>query len=125
MFRDILSDFPLLEDRLFHPENKEAINSFFAGEMKVSQLLRKKTFLLCTSGNPASLEGCCGDLRRGEGGEQKGDRGGGEGGVQEGRPGHPDEHAAPHHHLDGVDAQARDIFSCCDTRGLPPVELGF
>merc|ERR1719495_788680 len=32
--RDILSDFPLLEDRLFHPENKEAINSFFAGEMK-------------------------------------------------------------------------------------------
>ena len=46
MFRDILSDFPLLEDRLFHPENKEAINSFFAGEMKVSQLLRTKTFTL-------------------------------------------------------------------------------
>ena len=35
MLRDILVEFPLLEDSLFHPENKDAINSFFAGEMKV------------------------------------------------------------------------------------------
>jgi len=32
--RDILVEFPLLEDSLFHPENRDAINSFFAGEMK-------------------------------------------------------------------------------------------
>jgi len=32
--RDILAEFPLLQDSLFHPVNKDAINSFFAGEMK-------------------------------------------------------------------------------------------
>ena len=33
--REILTEFPLLEDSLFHPGNKDVINSFFAGEMKV------------------------------------------------------------------------------------------
>ena len=38
LIRDILAEFPLLEDSLFHPVNKDAINSFFAGEMKVCDL---------------------------------------------------------------------------------------
>ena len=38
MFRDVLAEFPLLEDSLFHPTNRDAINSVFAGEMKVWEL---------------------------------------------------------------------------------------
>ena len=38
LIRDILAEFPLLQDSLFHPVNKDAINSFFAGEMKVCDL---------------------------------------------------------------------------------------
>ena len=30
-----MADFPLLEDAVFHPDNKEAINAFFAGQMEV------------------------------------------------------------------------------------------
>ena len=33
--RDLVAEFPLLEDAVFHPANKEAINSFFAGQLKV------------------------------------------------------------------------------------------
>ena len=33
--RDLVADFPLLEDAVFHPDNKEAINAFFAGQMEV------------------------------------------------------------------------------------------
>ena len=38
MFRDISAEFPLLQDSLFDPTNRDAINSYFAGEMKVCEL---------------------------------------------------------------------------------------
>lgn len=34
--RDLVAEFPLLEDAVFHPANKEAINSFFASQLEVS-----------------------------------------------------------------------------------------
>ena len=45
MFRDLLAEFPLLQDSLFHPENRDAINSFFAGEMKVCELKRDSIWI--------------------------------------------------------------------------------